>query len=197
MKACDPKNAATCRGNPNDRSGDYECRAWNNFGLSAGPICEFGSNVPCDIFPASSDCASVGLSPNDTQMTCRAPSTQQPAASANDPAGFCYDNTPSGPPPGKWGAVCDLAAPGCQAGLRCVPYGTTKGFCSKKYTPLAVCPSTPAGTWAASTLEYQGDHYCMFMCKNNAGETYACPPGLTCETSPNPPGSTQFLCAAP
>lgn len=95
-KACDPKDAATCRGNANDKWGDYECRSWNMLGggaYTATPICEFGDRLPCDALVAYQlDCASVAL-------TCYDPKTAQPSTNVTDPAGYCMDDTASGPVP--------------------------------------------------------------------------------------------------
>jgi hypothetical protein len=102
LKTCDQTKPGTCRGNSNDKLGDYECRAWNNLyagsvKLAPSPVCEWGSFVPCTTFQAAKlTCAAVGPIPNTTAMACRNPDTGAPLADY-DPSGACLDDTASGP----------------------------------------------------------------------------------------------------
>jgi hypothetical protein len=141
----------------------------------------------------------VGDATNSTNMRCRM-LTAVDATTPNDPAGFCFDDTSSGGQPAglaKFGDVCDPATPNCEPGLNCLPYGTTKGYCAATCTTLGdVCPGTPTGTVAACLVTYQGQNHCMFLCKADT-LTWSCPSTTTCETTPNPATSTQYLCVAP
>jgi hypothetical protein len=105
QRTCSLTAAVQCRGLTTgtlvDYLGDYECRAWNNLALGSLPIsddavCDFGPSVSCDIFAGTTlTCASLGLDPNSTNMSCRNLGNQ---ATTNqfDPQGFCLDNTASG-----------------------------------------------------------------------------------------------------
>jgi len=100
--SCDPNVAATCRNHAADLLGDYECRDWSNVGgapgvpLAPGPVCDFGTHVPCSFFGSgSATCAKLGLTPNLTYMGCRTLDNKV-TASAKDPGGFCLDDTTSG-----------------------------------------------------------------------------------------------------
>ena len=102
LRTCSLTSAATCRGEPADLLGDYECRAWNNLTLggtaiTSAPVCEPGPGMTCDIFGSSStlDCSAVGNSSNTTQMTCRGLDNKV-KTNLKDPTGFCLDNTSSG-----------------------------------------------------------------------------------------------------
>lgn len=107
QKVCDLKTANDCRGNNTatsavtDYLGDYECRAWNNLSIGgtpvvAKPVCDFGSNMTCDMLKDSSlDCSSVGLSSNPTKMTCRG-TDNITKTSKYDSTGLCLDDTASG-----------------------------------------------------------------------------------------------------
>jgi hypothetical protein len=101
--SCDLTDAATCRNQADDLFGDYECRDWSNFGgtgggpVAPGPVCDFGTTVPCSFFGAggSTTCVNLGLKPNVTYMGCRTLDNKA-TASAKDPGGFCLDDTSSG-----------------------------------------------------------------------------------------------------
>ena len=108
QRKCDLNNAATCRGNPYDLLGDYECRAFDNiqFSGSAGPIapsptCDFGTAMNCSVFANSAlNCTSFGdqsntANPNPTNMGCRGLNNQT-KANQYDVTGWCLDDTPSG-----------------------------------------------------------------------------------------------------
>ena len=103
MKDCDLAMATDCRNNANDKYGDYECYAWNNLSVggvpvAANPVCSF-SIAPCDIFGSNFvlDCTSLGNQSNPTSMGCRSLATKQLLSNTRDPAGYCLDNTTSGP----------------------------------------------------------------------------------------------------
>jgi len=101
QKSCSLTSTSNCRGVSGDLYGDYECRAWNSLSigglpLASGPVCDFGTKMPCDFLQASKlDCSSVGLSPNITQMACRG-LNKQSLPFMYDPTGYCLDNTSSG-----------------------------------------------------------------------------------------------------
>jgi hypothetical protein len=205
MKECTLNDAATCRGNANDAFGDYECRSWDRVTMMGTtmfadkPVCDFGDTLACDFWGSSNTCADVGDATNSTNMRCQL-LTGVDAPTPNDPAGFCLDDTSSGGQPAglaKFGDLCDPAASKCEAGLTCLPYGATQGYCTMPCTTLGdQCPNTPAGTVAACLVEYQGQNQCMFLCKVDTS-TWTCPSTTACESTPNPSGSTQYLCAAP
>lgn len=205
MKQCTLNDASSCRGNTNDVFGDYECRSWDRIqdlggtGFTSAPVCDFGDNLPCDFFGSSYTCADVGDATNSTNMRCQL-LTGVDAATPDDVAGFCLDDTASGGQPtglAKYGDLCDPAAPNCESGLICLPYGATQGYCTASCsTPQAACPNTPTGTFAACIITYQSQDYCMFLCKADT-TTWSCPSTTTCESTPNPSTSTQYLCAAP
>ena len=110
LKACklgagaDADAADLCRGNPNDKAGDYECHNFKNLGngeltLADGPSCDFADTFTCAFFDFPNNnglsCAILGDANNTTKMGCRTidgkPTTQY------DPKGFCFDDTTSGP----------------------------------------------------------------------------------------------------
>ncbi|MFH1130765.1 MAG: hypothetical protein V1754_05480 [Pseudomonadota bacterium] len=101
QKSCSLEIPETCRGVNGDFFGDYECRAYNNFttdlGLLAdGPVCDWGSTVPCDLVPELT-CNFFGLKAgNTTKMTCRGLDGEI-KSDPQDSTGFCLDNTTSGP----------------------------------------------------------------------------------------------------
>lgn len=104
FKACKLETASDCRGNANDKHGDYDCYAWNN--LAAGnvmiadaPTCEPADTYPCDFFAQTKlDCSYLGSYPgNSTQMACRDRTTGSLKPSPTSPDGFCLDTTSSGP----------------------------------------------------------------------------------------------------
>jgi hypothetical protein len=104
FKACKLETASDCRGNPNDKHGDYDCYAWNN--LAAGtvmiadaPTCEPADTYPCDFFAQTKlDCSYLGNYPgNSTQMACRDRATGAVKPAPTSPDGFCLDTTSSGP----------------------------------------------------------------------------------------------------
>jgi hypothetical protein len=103
FKSCKLETASDCRGNPNDKHGDYDCYAWNN--LSAGgamiadaPTCEPADSYPCNFFGTSPlDCSYLGTTPgNPTGMSCRNRKTGA-VLPQSSPAGLCLDTTASGP----------------------------------------------------------------------------------------------------
>ena len=104
MKSCDLGDASTCRGNPDDKFGDYECRGWDQLFFGGTPVagtsvCEGGNIVGCDFFGGIQGlgCASIGEGPdNMTNMSCR-DMENQPTSNPEDPAGFCFDDTSSAP----------------------------------------------------------------------------------------------------
>jgi hypothetical protein len=103
LKTCDMTNAASCRNNSADYLGDYECRAWNNVpyasgtSITKGPVCDFGSAVPCVTWWSSGqDCSILGNTGNTTNMACR-DLKNNVLGNKYDPSGFCLDNTASGP----------------------------------------------------------------------------------------------------
>jgi len=97
---CTLAHATGCRGVASDRYGDYECRAWNSLSLGGtslakSPVCDFGTQMPCDFLQASTlQCTDVGLNPNTTQMACRSLDGKKLTLS-NDPTGYCLDTTSS------------------------------------------------------------------------------------------------------
>lgn len=101
FKDCTMNDAASCRGNANDKLGDYECRSWNNIsiggvGVTAGPVCEWGDTLACNTF-SNLDCPSFGEGQqNPTNMVCRDLKDAK-LTDAKDPLGFCLDDTASGP----------------------------------------------------------------------------------------------------
>lgn len=101
QRTCELSNASSCRGNPQDKLGDYECRAWNNVevgGLPVGdvPLCDFADAMRCNSYP-SVGCDVVGVSPaNSTDMSCRDASGQK-LSDPKSPLGLCLDDTASGP----------------------------------------------------------------------------------------------------
>jgi hypothetical protein len=107
QRSCTLGSATSCRGNNNDRFGDYECRDWSNLTLggtplSAGPVCDFGDGLSCNE-AASVDptnvCALVGDTTNSTNMRCRDALTGADLSQSGGqfPAtGFCFDDTASG-----------------------------------------------------------------------------------------------------
>jgi hypothetical protein len=103
--SCDLTKAETCRGNPNDRYGDYECRAFQNLGYTTGPVCDFGTWARCNNFGTGLDCSFFGtdtdpktqqtIEGNPTNMACRGLDGQVLADKAS-PIGYCLDDTGSG-----------------------------------------------------------------------------------------------------
>lgn len=105
-KTCKLDDASTCRNNPADKGGDYECYAWDNLVVGGGiqvtsePVCMSAASQECDM-GASLSCATLGdqsdqANPNPTNMSCRNRFTGV-ATTQTDPAGVCLDNTASGP----------------------------------------------------------------------------------------------------
>jgi hypothetical protein len=105
QKTCSLSGATDCRGNGLDLFGDYECRAWDNFSLggtqiTSGPVCDFGTGLPCSLFQSGSiDCSDFGdlvaTPANPTNMKCRTLANVA-TATPYDANGFCLDDTSSG-----------------------------------------------------------------------------------------------------
>jgi hypothetical protein len=102
-KACDQADATSCRNNPADRGGNYECYAWNNLSLgdanvSDAPICAPTGNQACDGLGSTIDCPSLAADPqnNPLKMACRNRETNEILTNMRDPSGFCMDDTASG-----------------------------------------------------------------------------------------------------
>jgi hypothetical protein len=101
QKSCRMAVADDCRGQANDRYGDYECRSYANLffnidgsPFTSGPVCDFGLFANCERFPS---CSALGETGNPTYMKCRG---LDGTLKANwSPAAFCFDNTASGPLP--------------------------------------------------------------------------------------------------
>jgi len=100
--SCDLTQANTCRGNAADKKGDYECRGWNNLGISTTPTCDFGHGIACSGLKESTgqlSCANLGVDKtganNTTNMSCRKPDGTV-LTDKWDPAGYCFDDTSSG-----------------------------------------------------------------------------------------------------
>jgi hypothetical protein len=98
QRNCSIGDANSCRNRSGDKLGDYECYAWNRLELTGGhqiadaPVCDVPQN--CDFFFGG--CPSLGLLPNSTNMSCR-DKQNQTLTNQQDAAGFCLDNTASGP----------------------------------------------------------------------------------------------------
>ena len=97
FRSCDPKDAATCRGQSNDRLGDYECRPYQLLktggrALSDQPICDLGENLGCGTL-----CASLA-SVSSTAFACRSLVDGKPLAE-DSKAGLCLDQSAAGPLP--------------------------------------------------------------------------------------------------
>jgi len=98
---CTLAQASSCRNNPADLWGDYECRNWSKISLqgapaAGGPVCDFGFAVPCSIWwQTGVDCTVLGDTNNPTNMSCR---DYKGNAITNpySPDGRCFDNTASG-----------------------------------------------------------------------------------------------------
>ena len=93
QRICSISGAVTCRGEPTDRFGDYECRNWINVKLSGINVswrnaCDFGHGATCD-FMGGLPCSLLGLGGNPTHMACR--TLDKKVTSSGDPAGFCLD----------------------------------------------------------------------------------------------------------
>jgi hypothetical protein len=102
QKTCTLSVAGSCRGNPTDLWGDYECRDWSKIAWPAGapaaggPVCDFGYAVPCTTWWTSTlDCSVLGDQTNSTNMACR---DYQGTVLTNkySPDGRCFDDTASG-----------------------------------------------------------------------------------------------------
>ena len=101
FKKCDLKKAADCRGNANDKGGDYECYGWNNLSVGSNPVsssalCQSAASITCDFLGTSMDCSALGLQSNPTKMSCRDRDTGVAKSSKSDPTGVCLDDTASG-----------------------------------------------------------------------------------------------------
>jgi hypothetical protein len=201
QRNCDPANTSTCRNNPGDKYGDYECRNWENLSLvgttiAPGPICGWGSDATCDLFPgiACDDLAPTG---NPNGMLCRKSNSELTSDSA-DPNGTCLDASASGPI-SNFGDPCTQASP-CPPHLRCVTFqGASDGFCTVTCSPQGgVCGGAPAGTLAACVAEIDDGQggtldVCGYLC-GAVGQVFNCPTSMTCSTTQDPPGSGQFPC---
>ena len=113
QKTCDLTKKGTCRGQKNDKMGDYECRNWTTLVLSStgkkiadNPVCDFGPVFPCSAFkpPSGStstlSCAYLGTwsgttKTNTTNMACRDMKNTK-LTNKYDPKGWCFDDTASG-----------------------------------------------------------------------------------------------------
>jgi len=102
QRTCSLTVAGSCRGNPGDLWGDYECRDWSQIAwpagapASSGPVCDFGYAVPCTTWwSAGLDCSVLGDQTNSTNMSCR---DYQGSVLTNKyaPDGHCFDDTASG-----------------------------------------------------------------------------------------------------
>lgn len=103
-KTCDLAKKGTCRGNAQDRGGDYECYDWSqltigNTKVSAKPVCQNAPTQECDSFGSSATLSCASLSPqgNKTNMSCRDRYTGAKKSNPKDPKGICLDDTASGP----------------------------------------------------------------------------------------------------
>jgi len=103
FKTCKLTDAKTCRNNPKDKGGDYECYSWDKWQISgkavtAEPVCLNASTQTCNNAPGgtTATCDGLGDSLNTTQMKCRDRYTSLLKSSPQDPTGVCMDNTASG-----------------------------------------------------------------------------------------------------
>lgn len=97
-----------------------------------------------------------------------------------------------------FGDICNQGNT-CKSGLTClVEAQGQSGFCSKKCNHSGQkCTGGPTGTFPACVLPLQGGgNACVFICRTQ-GSTFKCPTELICGSSPNPPGSTQYICEVP
>lgn len=224
MKSCNLTQAASCRANPGDKLGDYECRDWSNLVLgktqiSKGPVCEFGPGMACDAFGSAAglSCATVGMAKNPTNMTCRN-LYNQILPNNKDPRGLCLDNTASGPAPspppdagppqdsgsvildggagGTFGSFCNTTLK-CNPGLICMSAkpGATNGYCTKQCpTGGAACTGAPAGLSAYCLFQGGPSTYYCLFVCKYQTSTWACPPSHTCNPAQSPPGSGLHIC---
>ena len=102
QKKCTLTDKTSCRGQAKDFLGDYECYAWDNINLgtvdvSDSPLCDLAPLTPCDIYQDDAlECKDFGDATNSTKMSCRGLDNKV-KSNKFDPAGFCLDDTASGP----------------------------------------------------------------------------------------------------
>jgi len=84
----------------------------------------------------------------------------------------------------------------CSYGFECKQVTATTSYCTKKCTNLGqACTGGPTGTFSACIIpgSTTSVNYCGFICVTSTS-TYSCPSTLKCGSSPNPPGSSQYIC---
>jgi len=83
-----------------------------------------------------------------------------------------------------FGDYCSDVAHPCKTGFLCArEFGEPLGVCTKKCTVQgAVCTGAPTGARAECLANILGSDYaCVFLCGTAGGQTYVCPPELTCK----------------
>lgn len=105
-----------------------------------------------------------------------------------------YVPPPDQPPPlGQFGDKCSFYMK-CGPAFECIQVTASTAYCTKKCTnTLKACPGSPGTTFSACIIPVSSYYYCGFICRSGT-TTYPCPATLKCGSSPNPPGSTQYLC---
>jgi hypothetical protein len=186
-------------GNPECPNG-YECR--NEVCVPEGtcpesvPACRKNTvcgNGKCETGETSANC------PKDCKGTTDGPrrDTGGPDQGLPPDQGVPPDTRPpdTAQPKGTFGDRCTLSKP-CETAYTCLSFVSgADGFCSKQcFNSLQPCTGGPGTTKPYCILsDGNGGEFCAFVCK--LGTTTApCPSTLKCGTSPNPPGSTQYLC---
>jgi hypothetical protein len=115
QKSCDMTDPTGCRGNKDDKFGDYECRNYSTLvnpdtqqPITAGPVCDWGTDMDCNTAATiaggqfgSNPCSLFGNGQaNDTNMRCRHIDTGVDLNTAGTPPrypdeGHCLDDTDS------------------------------------------------------------------------------------------------------
>lgn len=103
LKRCELADPGSCRGQPADRGGDYECYSWQNFAtgdgrdLASAPVCGPAALVGCATLPNAAGCDQLAGPGNPTRMSCRDSSSGATLTDPRSAAGRCLDDTSSGP----------------------------------------------------------------------------------------------------
>jgi hypothetical protein len=104
FKSCTLDDPSSCRGQAQDKGGDYECYSYATWQAATGvpaataPVCMTTAFQDCAGWAGSSyDCSVYADTGNPTNMVCRDRFTGIPTTDKYDVTGVCLDDTASGP----------------------------------------------------------------------------------------------------
>jgi hypothetical protein len=139
-----------------------------------------------DVYYGGADADADGATP-------QAPDGAPPPADAG-PAMDLAPSPEGAAPQSSYGTTCNPGSsyrPGpsgpkmCLDGVTVCVEMSPGGFCTVPCQPKTPCPPAQSGTQALCIPKSPWESFCVFVCLDK-GQTYACPPGLSCK--PQAPG---------